>query len=190
MSSELIIPTQAPTARTRFTQQPRTSRPSPPTSRHSIDRREPRSAFTTTKRDKRMIKHSTLISRIEKSKPLSKKRRRPSKKLITNLESLAGALPVVSEEKDGETIIGDARIKHKSLKSRPGALKKKETLITMEKERFNKNMAQIIQLNNANDKAESPLDTNHDTGNRWAAIRGFVRQTMERRSEASTGQER
>lgn len=147
----------------------------------------------TTKRDKRTIKHSALISRIEKSKPSSKKPRRPSKKLITNLESLAGALPHLSEEKSGETIIGDARIKHKSLKSRPGALKKKETLITMEKERFNKNMAQMIQFNRANDKEESQnkaLDTKHDTGKRWAAIRGFIHETMERRPESAKGQER
>ena len=140
-----------------------------------------------------MIRHSALISRIEKSKPSSKKRRRPSKKLITNLESLVEALPHVSEERGREMITGDIRIKHKSLKTRPGVLKKKETLITMEKERFNKNMAQMIQLSNASDEAESQntaLDSNHDKANRWAAIRGFVKQTMEQRSVSAAGQER
>lgn len=63
----------------------------------------------------------------------------------------------------------------------------------MEKERFNKNMAQMIQFNNANDKEESQnkaLDTKHDTGKRWAAIRGFIHETMERRPESAKGQER
>ncbi|MCJ1462744.1 hypothetical protein MMC07_001347 [Pseudocyphellaria aurata] len=193
MSGELIISTQAPTTRKRSAS-PRTSRPSPTTSRLPTGRRTSRSGFTTTKRDKRTIKHSALISRIEKSKPSSKKRRRPSKKLITNLESLAEALPHVCEEKNGETVIGDARINHKSLKSRPGALKKKETLISMEKERFNKNMAQMVQYNNnANDSAEAlniASDMNHGTGRRWAAIRSFIQQQMERRPESSAGQDR
>lgn len=99
----------------------------------------------------------------------------------------------MSEEQNAETIIGDVRIKHKSLKSRPGALRKMEALITMEKDRFNKNMAQMMQSNNAKDNAESQnkeCNTNHETGKRWAAIRGFIQQTMERRPELAKGQER
>ncbi|KAL9577221.1 MAG: hypothetical protein Q9212_006507 [Teloschistes hypoglaucus] len=54
---------------------------------------ETASAFGTSKKDKRIIKHSALISRIEKSKHKAKKRRRPSKKLMVSLESLGDALP-------------------------------------------------------------------------------------------------
>ncbi|TAQ87295.1 hypothetical protein B7494_g4396 [Chlorociboria aeruginascens] len=95
------------------------------------------SAFTATKKDKRTIKHSTLISRIEKSHKKPLKRRRPNKKLVATLESLADALPEVEEKEEG----GEGKIKHKSLKSRPGAMKKREKLERMERERFGKNMA-------------------------------------------------
>ena len=185
MSNELIIPTQSPTSRKSCTTQSYTSRPSSSIPRLSTDLRVDRSAFRATKRDKRTIKHSALLSRIEKSKPSSKKRRvrRPSKKLITNLQSLVEALPDVSETKNGETIFGDAVIKHTSLKSRPGALKKKETLIAMEREMFNKNMARMIQHDDVNDKTE------YDTGKRWAAIRGSIQRTMDRQLDSAADQE-
>ncbi|MCJ1423458.1 hypothetical protein MMC29_001341 [Sticta canariensis] len=185
MSDELIIPTQSPTSRKSSTPRSRTSRPSSSISRLSKDRQEDRSAFRATKRDKRTIKHSALLSRIEKSKPSSKKRRvrRPSKKLITNLQSLVGALPDVSETKNGQAIFGDAEIKHTSLKSRPGALKKMETVIAMEKEIFNKNMARMIQHDDVNDKTE------YDTGKRWAAIRGSIQRTMDRQLDSVADQE-
>lgn len=84
----------------------------------------------------------------------------------------------------GDTIFGDTGIKYKSLKNRPGALKKKPTLITMKKETFNKNMARMIQFDDANDKAE------YDTGKRWAAISGFIQRTMDRRPDSGVDQER
>lgn len=145
------------------------------------------SAFGSTKRDKRIIKRSTLISRIEKSKakPSSQKRRRPSKKLVTNLESLADALPDVPEIRNRETGLGDATIiRHKSLKSRPGAMKKKELLISMEKERFNKNMAQMMQSYHGKGEEKdstSISDAKGEGRSKWAAIRGFIQQTMEQR---------
>lgn len=144
------------------------------------------SVFSTTRRDKRIIKRSALISRIEKSKakPSSEKRRRPSKKLVTSLESLADALPDIPDKENGETVLGDAKIKHKSLKSKPGAMKKKERLISIEKERFNKNMAQMMQSDQVMQERKDPAtasDAKEETGNKWAAIRGFIQQTMEQR---------
>ncbi|KAL8656026.1 MAG: hypothetical protein Q9210_000514 [Variospora velana] len=146
------------------------------------------SLFSTTKKDKRTIKHSALISRIEKSKPrIQKRRRRPSKKLVTNLNSLAEALPdslpAGKAEAAGTAI---AKIRHKSLKSRPGAMKKKEKIISMEKDRFNKNMAQMATVQPSGGAAHNgypPEDTNHtmQTGARWAALRSFIQQTMEQR---------
>ncbi|MCJ1347781.1 hypothetical protein MMC31_006010 [Peltigera leucophlebia] len=145
------------------------------------------SAFGSTKRDKRLIKRSTLISRIEKSKPKPspQKRRRASKKLVTNLESLADALPDIPESRNGEMGLDDTTIiRHKSLKSKPGATKKKERLITMEKERFNKNMAQMMQscLGNEEEKHSiTVVDAKGRGRSKWAAIRGFIQQTMEQR---------
>lgn len=163
------------------------SKPTRSITRPSDTRREIASAFGSTKRDKRIIKRSTLLSRIEKSKakPSSQKRRRASKKLVTNLESLADALPDIPESRNGETGLSDATIiRHKSLKSRPGAMKKKELWISMEKERFNKNMAQLMQsYHGKEEEKDSTTISDGKEGGRskWAAIRGFIQQTMEQR---------
>ncbi|KAL9016853.1 MAG: hypothetical protein Q9185_005803 [Variospora sp. 1 TL-2023] len=149
-----------------------------------------RSLFSTTKKDRRTIKHSALISRIEKSKPsIQKRRRRPSKKLVTNLNSLAEALPdslPAGKAEAAETATATTKITHKSLKSRPGAMKKKEKIITMEMDRFNKNMAQMAIMQPSGGTAhngQQPEDADHalQTGARWAALRSFIQQTMEQR---------
>lgn len=161
------------------------SKPTKTITRPSDTHREMASAFGSTKRDKRIIKRSTLISRIEKSKgkPSSQKRRRASKKLITNLESLADALPDIPESRNDEMGLGDATIiRYKSLKSRPGAMKKKELLISLEKERFNKNMAQMMQsYHGKEEEKDSTTISDVKGGGKWAAIRGFIQQTMEKR---------
>ncbi|KAL8836040.1 MAG: hypothetical protein Q9170_003085 [Blastenia crenularia] len=142
------------------------------------------SSFPNTKRDKRTIKRSALISRIEKSKPPTKKRRRPSKKLITGLESLAEALPAAGEAEPTET--ATAKIRHRSLKSKPGAMKRKEKIITMEKERFNQNMAQMLawQGSNANGQDAShqaSIGSEPNAGTKMAALRRFIQDTMKQR---------
>ena len=138
--------------------------------------------FKTTKEDKRRIKHSALISRIEKSNRKSKKRRRPSKKLVATLESLADALPEISGGDIHDDAVGHARIRHKSLKSRPGAMKKKDLLERLEKDRFCKNMAQMATANASepNDSVNVDATTSGDNSKRWAALRGFIQQTMDR----------
>lgn len=146
--------------------------------------RESSSAFGNSKKDKRSIKRSALLSRIEKPKPVSKKRRPRSKTLITSLESLANALPEISNDQSEKTVLGNARIQHRSLKSKPGATKKKELLITLESERFNKNMAQMIALPNGKDKMIRSDEDSIAPGSverKWAAIRNFIEQNMEHR---------
>ena len=65
---------------------------------------------------------------------------------------------------------GQAKIQKKSLKSRPGAMKKKEKLEKMEKERFNANLAQMA--------------TSSSTSNdRWAALKNHVQNTMDVKPE-------
>ena len=132
LSDELIIPPQSPTSHKSST--PQSSKSRPP-SRLSTDRRVDSSGFRATRSNKCTIIHSALLSRIEESNPSSKRRRvrSPSRKLITYLQSLGEALSQGSETKNRQTMIGDTGIKNKSLKCRPGALTKRETLITMEK---------------------------------------------------------
>jgi hypothetical protein len=139
--------------------------------------------FRTTKKDKRIIKHSTFMSKVAKSYKKTPKRRRPSKKLVANLDSLADALP--EAEGDDQSQMGNQGhiIKHKTLKHRPGAMKRKEKLEHLERNRFMKNMAQMTAIEtNAAKPADSGSGTNpesNSTSNRWAALRGFISQTME-----------
>ena len=135
------------------------------------------SAFGALKKDKRMIKHSALVSRIEKSKSPVKKRRRPSKKLVASLESLADALPKTLANEKPEAVTGDVKIRHRSLKSKPGAMKKKEKLVSMEKDRFTKNMAQMATRRSGDESGAT--GATDGKANPWAAIRQFIRQTME-----------
>ncbi|KAL8921642.1 MAG: hypothetical protein Q9172_003890 [Xanthocarpia lactea] len=143
--------------------------------------------FSTTKKDKRTIKHSALISRIEKSKAQPKKRRRPSKKLVADLESLAAALPDAPPKEEPVTETGIARIRHRSLKSKPGAMKKKEKIICLEKDRFNRSMAQMaaVQASSAGQTDAShatATGTDAQSRSKWAALRSFIQQTMDTRS--------
>ncbi|KAH8723187.1 ribosome biogenesis protein SLX9-domain-containing protein [Phaeosphaeriaceae sp. PMI808] len=131
------------------------------------------SAFASSKKDKQKIKHSSFVSKIEKASAKSQKRRRPNKKLVANLESLADALSGLEEPgANGQVEAGQARIQRKSLKSRPGAMKKKEKLEKMEKERFNKNLVQLAS-------------TSHPGAvqDRWAALKNHLQSTMEVKPE-------
>ncbi|KAL4797395.1 ribosome biogenesis protein SLX9-domain-containing protein [Aspergillus venezuelensis] len=132
--------------------------------------------FRTTKKDKRLIKHSSFVSKIEKNSSKSNKRRRASKKLVANLESLADALP------EAETSLNDPSqlniIKQKTLKHRPGAMKRKEKLEKSERDRFAKNMAQMSNIPAAPTPTSEPAAAD-TVPNRWAALRGFISQTME-----------
>ena len=132
-------------------------------------------AFASSKRDKQKIKHSSFVSKIEKSAAKIQKRRRPNKKLVANLESLADALPGLEDEgAGGEVEVGQAKIQRTSLKSRPGATKRKEKLVKTEMDRFNKNLAQL---------AGSSIGAG--VQDRWAALKKHVHSTMEVKPEFS-----
>lgn len=63
-------------------------------------------------------------------------------------------------------------------------MKKKELLISMEKERFNKNMAQLMQSYQGKEEekeSSTVTDAKGRGSSKWAAIRGYIQQTMERR---------
>lgn len=127
-----------------------------------------------------MIKHASFVSKIEKSSAKTHKVRRPSKKLVASLESLAEALPETETETndaDGQVNI----IKHKTLPHKPGALKRKEKMEKLERDRFAKNMAQMagVQSTAAADAQVEANAAQDTTSNRWAALRSFISQTME-----------
>ncbi|KAK7540886.1 ribosome biogenesis protein SLX9-domain-containing protein [Phyllosticta citribraziliensis] len=177
-------------------------------------------SFASSKRDKRTIKHSLLLSKITKSAPGSsaagKKRRRPNKKLVTTLDALADALPDSSDAAAATTIqspaAGDgdegghgaaavdvpgaqARIlvKDRSLKSRPGALKRKAAIEARERQRFEQNLAEMAKGVPAQQQQQQqqqqdvgmaeapPAAEAASTADRWKALRAFIGGTMERR---------
>ena len=85
-------------------------------------------------------------------------------------------------------------MKHKGLRSRPGAGKKKEALVAMERERFARNLAEMCagspsasQIAAVGEEGGGvvggAVGAERGSADRWAAIRGFISQTMERRPE-------
>lgn len=176
-------------------------------------------SFINSKRDKRLIKHSSFVSKIAAASKVGKssslKRRRPSKKLVTTLESLGDALDdIVARDGQDPAKMMDAeqalqgKIRHKSLKSRPGALKRKEKVVKGEMERFGRSLAQLASVTEttittstntrqggggaqsqdqdmgveeagAQPAAAAAAPTCTATSNRWAALRGFISATME-----------
>ncbi|KAK8162559.1 ribosome biogenesis protein SLX9-domain-containing protein [Phyllosticta citrichinensis] len=177
-------------------------------------------SFASSKRDKRSIKHSLLLSKITKSAPGSaagKKRRRPNKKLVTTLDALADALPdgsdaaaVAQDSAGAEGGDGGAAaahvdvpgaqariiVKNRSLKSRPGALKRKAAIEARERQRFEQNLAEMAkgvpaQQRQQQQQQQQPQDVGmaeapptaeaSSTADRWKALRAFIGGTMERR---------
>jgi Ribosome biogenesis protein SLX9 len=122
---------------------------------------------------------------VAKSQKKTLKRRRPSKKLVANLDSLADALPDADGANASEDVSQTHIIKHKTLKHRPGAMKRKEKMEQLERGRFMKNMAQMTSIEHnaqkpqADSKTTAAESTSAPTSNRWAALRGFISQTME-----------
>jgi hypothetical protein len=130
--------------------------------------------FTASKKDKRTIKSSIFRSKIEKtSAKLPKKRRRPSKKLVTTLESLAAALPDIAVSGPSNDKALGTQSSMVSLKSKPGARKKKDRLEKEERLRFGKNMAVMARM------ATTPGGQDDaTTGNRWTALRQHIVKSM------------
>jgi len=145
------------------------------------------------------MKHSAFVSRIHKAheKP-SARRRRPSKKLVATLESLADALPELDPLADGNIEqLREGRVRHRSLKSKPGALRRKERLVKGEVERFGASMARLAAVPDASGRTRAAPGTSKKnrteadesvraaapppvaTTNRWAALRNYISTTME-----------
>ena len=152
----------------------------------------------STKIQKRSVKHASLLSRLKRKAPNSgvKKRRRPSKKLVTDLVALEDALPESLKGVAGtRNVNGEFRNKHTSLKSRPGAMKRKEKLMIAERERFAKNLALMAsgpdEVAKGEREGSMKLSVDQESENttwakatsrnriRWTAVRNHISQTME-----------
>ncbi|KAK1965407.1 hypothetical protein LZ32DRAFT_620462 [Colletotrichum eremochloae] len=155
--------------------------------------------FLTTKKDKRTMKHSAFVSKVEKANKKPLKRRRPNKKLVTTMESLADALPELEEGAQTLEQLREGKVRHKSLKSRPGALKRKEKIVRGEMQRFGASMAALSSVPAAtaapasNMAVEDPATTAgtesatpNATASRWAALRKHISSTMEQNPAFST----
>ncbi|KAB8212487.1 Ribosome biogenesis protein SLX9 [Aspergillus parasiticus SU-1] len=134
--------------------------------------------FRTSKKDKRQIKHAALMSKIEKNSQKTTKRRRASKKLVANLESLADALPETEVEMNDPNNQVNV-IKQKTLKHKPGAMKRRQRLEQTERDRFAKNMAQMSTIETTTTPNTESDNQTGSVSNRWAALRSFISQTME-----------
>ncbi|KAF2148662.1 hypothetical protein K461DRAFT_297176 [Myriangium duriaei CBS 260.36] len=177
-----------------------TSSSTPPT--HPSDSA---SLFPTSKKDKRTQKHAALLSRISKSAPgvRTKRRSRPNKRLAADLGGLLDTLPSVSPGEDdeeewegisdsdattGQRPAGtrrrkrapDGKIVLRTMKSRPGAGKVRAKLEREEKERFGRNMAMMVGKGpEEGGKQEQEQGQQTQTqADRWAALRGFIGTTM------------
>ena len=148
-------------------------------------------SFSNSKVDKRTIKHSAFVNRIEKANKKPLKRRRPNKKLVTTLESLADALPSVDDlvkRKEG------GKVEMKSLSHGRGFMKRRGKVEKEERERFGKNLGVIM----GNSGGENPPPTSLPAGSaqdenvapkpsatagRFAAIRAWVNTNMEKHED-------
>ncbi|KAG9236280.1 ribosome biogenesis protein SLX9-domain-containing protein [Amylocarpus encephaloides] len=158
-------------------------------------------SFISSKKDKRTIKSSAFLNRIQKAHAKPAKRRRPNKKLVANLESLADALPELDEDDrgtvGGKGVVG-TRIKMESLTSGKGLMKRRGKVERVEKERFAKNMAQLmgaqqgattqaIAATSMADGAAEVTETQPSaTATRFAALRNWIGQTMEKEKAFET----
>ncbi|KAI1107558.1 ribosome biogenesis protein SLX9-domain-containing protein [Jackrogersella minutella] len=150
-------------------------------------------AFINSKKDKRTVKHASFVSRIEKSSSGQKalKRRRPGKKLVADLDSLARALPDLlegGETEEGLRQLREGKIRHKSLRGGKGAMKRKERVVRGEVERFGVSLARLsavketerdMQVDAEGERNDAETTAPTSTANRWAALRGFISATME-----------
>jgi hypothetical protein len=75
-------------------------------------------------------------------------------------------------------------IKRKSMKSKPGAMKRREALDRTERDRFAKNLAQMAgKANPVTNSTANSVANVPDSSQRWKALRGFIEQTMEKKPE-------
>lgn len=81
----------------------------------------------------------------------------------------------IRKRKRRRKVSGDGKMVMRSLKHRPGAMKRKRKMEGAEMERFRRNLAQM-----AGGAEGVPVDGGDGTADKWAALRSFIGGTMER----------
>jgi hypothetical protein len=145
----------------------------------------------SSKAAKRTQRHQAFVGRIKKptkpAKPL--KRRRPGKQLTTSLSGLAEALPdakstSASQKPDAveqdPAAPGGMRIRNASLKSRPGAQKKRAALETLERDWFAKNLASMSAKPRAPTESVADGSQQSERNRVWTALRDHVAANLQR----------
>lgn len=108
---------------------------------------------------------------------------------MATLDSLAAALPENDSQETGGAAGNDVKdqvniIRRKSMKSRPGAMKRREKVDQGERERFAKNMAQMtVSTASASKTSTDQTGGVATSSQKWAALRGFISQTLEQKPE-------
>ncbi|KAF2764585.1 hypothetical protein EJ03DRAFT_281810 [Teratosphaeria nubilosa] len=148
--------------------------------------------FGVNKKDKRAIRHNALLAKVRDGgvQKRALKRRRPAKKLKTDVGDLADALPDVDTEEGARrrrAAGGDGKMVMRSLKHRPGAMKRKRKMEQSEMERFGKNLAQMVGQEQVRVKegatkqgGDAPAVASSSQVDRWAALRKFIGGTMQK----------
>lgn len=139
------------------------------------------------------MKSNVFKSRIEKSHSKPLKRRRPNKKLATTLDSLADALPDLESASQGKSRKGQkGKIKMDSLTSGKGLMKRRGKVEAKERERFGRNLAQLmgsqsqVAANGGMKDTETQVERDGEKvqsssiASRFKALRAWIGQTMEK----------
>lgn len=209
--------------------------PSPSLKRKSQDDDE---AFDlrVSKKDKRTLRRNTLLARVEGGRVgKEKKRRRPERKLKTDLGGLGEALPDTAPALEGEWVglsssseseegvegagvgadvragemeglpglrraarrqrrtlkpgeVEGSKMVMKTLRHRPGAMKRKRKMEGAERERFGRNLAQMVGRDRGQDvgkgmDGDGAAEGEGATASQsegWEALRRFIGGTMVR----------
>ena len=145
----------------------------------------------SSKKEKQQNRHAAFKSRIEKrhATTSAKKRRRPSKKLVADLQSLADALPYAECRGEAVTRFNETKISIKSILGKPGSLRRTTQLAKIEKGRFDQNMAYMATLRDTESReARSGQDMDPmgiaPTTHRWTALRDFISANTDLKTEA------
>lgn len=147
---------------------------------------------------------SAAITKSSKKNAKRKEARSVKQNLITGLESLADALPSADNEDDWEDWEHDVfdssskeamkslqkrkkgqegKMKMKTIKSKPGSQKMKEKVLREECARFGKNLV-IMNTAVAGQGKQDPVEgASKPAVSSWAALRGFIANTMEKKEE-------
>ncbi|KIW08545.1 uncharacterized protein PV09_00513 [Verruconis gallopava] len=133
------------------------------------------SVFTTTKKDKQLMKRSIFMSKVLDAGVKKHKRRRPGKKLVANLESLEDAIQDVADSS------AQRPPQMRNVREGRGQAKRMEKVLKDERDRFGKNLAVLSA------SSQSAAQGASSTGSKFAALRAHIQANMSSAAPAAGG---